>query len=139
MRSDWRARLDVELEASQVTRPTAPIGRRPLGRHQGGGPTPTTAAAAIRSAARDAQTDRAERSRRSAGFHAHRTIQRFLENRRKAIETRASASTGATAEALAFCSLMLEGASGAALGPIPSAAPSHSRHRLLIDQENEDR
>ena len=42
------------------------------------------------------------------GFHVHRTIQRFLDNRRKAIET-GEGIDWATAEALASCSLLLDG------------------------------
>ena len=42
------------------------------------------------------------------GFRVHRTIQRFLENRRKAIES-GSDIDWATGEALAFCSLLLDG------------------------------
>ena len=42
------------------------------------------------------------------GFHVHRTIQRFLDNRRKMIET-GEGIDWAMAEALAFGSLLLEG------------------------------
>src|SRR5262249_58549496 len=41
-------------------------------------------------------------------FHVHRTIQRFLDNRRQAIET-GQGIDWATSEALATCSLLLEG------------------------------
>ena len=42
------------------------------------------------------------------GFHLHRTIQRFMDNRAKAVETGAGIDW-ATAEALAFGSLLIEG------------------------------
>src|SRR5216684_4320000 len=42
------------------------------------------------------------------GFHVHRTVQRFLDARRKAIES-GDGIDWATAEALAFCSLLTEG------------------------------
>ena len=42
------------------------------------------------------------------GFHVHRTIQRFLDNRRKAIDT-GEGIDWATGESLAFCSLLLDG------------------------------
>ena len=92
------------------------LARRPLGRHQGGARRRRSAPRPYRRAARDAQADRAEITSIPQGFHAHRTIQRFLENRRKAIET-GEGIDWSTAEALAFCSLMLEGPSGAAVRP----------------------
>src|SRR3569623_230798 len=42
------------------------------------------------------------------GFHVHKPVQRFLDNRAKAIET-GEGIDWATGEALAFCSLLKEG------------------------------
>src|SRR5258705_2698061 len=139
MRLDWRAKLDTELEASQGYKPNSDDwldGRW-----------------ADIKAARDADDPR--RGHTGAplatlrqigqkitevpeGFHVHRTIQRFLENRRKAIETGESIDW-ATAEALAFCSLLLEGHPVRISGQDTERGTFSQRHSVLIDQENEDR
>ena len=139
MRADWRARLDVELEASQGYKANSADwldGRW-----------------ADIKAARDADDPRRghtgaplemlkqigqEITEIPQGFHAHRTIQRFLENRRKAIETGVGIDW-ATAEALAFCSLMLEGHPVRLSGQDTERGTFSQRHSVLIDQENEDR
>src|SRR6202022_4350587 len=72
------------------------------------------------------------------GFHVHRTIARFLEHRRKTIET-GSAIDWSTAEALAFCSLLLEGHRVRLSGQDSERGTFSQRHSVLIDQENEAR
>jgi 2-oxoglutarate dehydrogenase E1 component len=72
------------------------------------------------------------------GFHVHRTIQRFLDARAKAIET-GEGIDWATAEALAFCSLLLEGHPVRLSGQDSERGTFSQRHSVLIDQENEDR
>jgi 2-oxoglutarate dehydrogenase E1 component len=72
------------------------------------------------------------------GFHLHRTIARFLENRRKAVET-GRGIDWATAEALAFCSLLLEGHPVRLSGQDSERGTFSQRHSVLVDQENEDR
>src|SRR5438552_3407567 len=139
MRLNWRAKLDTELEASQGYKPNSADwldGRW-----------------ADIKAARDADDPR--RGRTGAplatlrqigeritevpqGFHLHRTIQRFLENRRKAIET-GDGIDWSTAEALAFCSLLLEGHPVRISGQDTERGTFSQRHSVLIDQENEDR
>ncbi|MFL6831455.1 MAG: 2-oxoglutarate dehydrogenase E1 component [Xanthobacteraceae bacterium] len=139
MRVDWRAKLDAELEASQGYKPNSADwldGRW-----------------ADIKAARDADDPR--RGHTGAplamlrkigesitaipeGFHAHRTIQRFLENRRKAIEA-GEGIDWATAEALAFCSLLLEGHPVRMSGQDTERGTFSQRHSVLVDQENEDR
>src|SRR3982075_3585389 len=109
MRADWRARLDAELEASQSYRANSADwldGRW-----------------ADIKAARDFDDPRRGNTGVAIetlkdigdkitavpkGFHAHRTIQRFLESRRKAIETGVGIDWS-TGEALAFASLLLDG------------------------------
>jgi 2-oxoglutarate dehydrogenase E1 component len=71
-------------------------------------------------------------------FHVHRTIQRFLENRRKAIES-GEGIDWATAEALAFCSLLEEGHRVRLSGQDSERGTFSQRHSVLIDQQNEDR
>src|SRR5882757_5234345 len=139
MRADWRARLDAELEASQGYKPNSADwldGRW-----------------ADIKAARDADDPRrghtgvpiatlqAIGQKITAipqGFHVHRTIQRFLENRHKAIET-GQGIDWATGEALAFCSLLLEGHPVRFSGQDVERGTFSQRHSVLIDQENENR
>src|SRR5262249_54288608 len=109
MQADWRARLDVELEASQGYKPNSAdwldgrwsdikVAR------DAGDPRRGKTGASLEELKKTGR----EITELREGFHAHRTIQRFLENRRKAIET-GEGIDWATGEALAFCSLLLEG------------------------------
>jgi 2-oxoglutarate dehydrogenase E1 component len=72
------------------------------------------------------------------GFHVHRTIQRFLDNRRKAIET-GEGIDWSTAEALACCSLLLDGHHVRLSGQDSERGTFSQRHSVLIDQESEAR
>src|SRR5438552_3446312 len=139
MRADWRARLDAELEASQSYRANSADwldGRW----------------AEIK-AARDADDPR----RRNTGialdtlreigeqitmvpkdFHLHRTVQRFLDARAKAIKT-GEGIDWATAEALGFCSLLIDGNSVRLSGQDSERGTFSQRHSVLIDQEDETR
>jgi 2-oxoglutarate dehydrogenase E1 component len=72
------------------------------------------------------------------GFHVHRTIQRFLDNRKKAIET-GEGIDWATGEALAFCSLLLDGHRVRLSGQDSERGTFSQRHSVLIDQESEAR
>ena len=72
------------------------------------------------------------------GFHVHRTIQRFLETRRKAIET-GEGIDWATGEALAFGTLLLEGHRVRLSGQDSERGTFSQRHSVLIDQESEAR
>ena len=73
-----------------------------------------------------------------AGFSVHKTIQRFLDNRKKAVET-GEGIDWATGEALAFCSLLLEGHPVRLSGQDCERGTFSSRHSVLIDQETEGR
>ncbi len=73
-----------------------------------------------------------------ADFHVHKTIQRFLSNRAKIFETGADVDW-ATAEALAFGSLCLEGAPVRLSGEDVERGTFSQRHSVLYDQENEAR
>src|SRR6187455_1083528 len=139
MRADWRARLDAELEASQGYKANSADwldGRW-----------------ADIKAARDADDPRRghtgaplemlkqiglEITSIPQGFHVHRTIQRFLENRRQAIET-GHGIDWSTAEALSFGSLLLDGTPVRLSGQDSERGTFSQRHSVLIDQENEDR
>src|SRR5436305_1232514 len=72
------------------------------------------------------------------GFHVHRTVQRFLENRAKAIENGAGIDW-ATGEALAFCTLLEEGHHVRLSGQDSERGTFSQRHSVLIDQEDETR
>ncbi|QEE08307.1 2-oxoglutarate dehydrogenase E1 component [Bartonella kosoyi] len=71
-------------------------------------------------------------------FHVHKTIQRFLNNRAKIFET-GEGVDWATAEALAFGSLCLEGAPIRLSGEDVERGTFSQRHSVLYDQENEAR
>ncbi|ETS09605.1 2-oxoglutarate dehydrogenase E1 component [Bartonella henselae] len=73
-----------------------------------------------------------------ADFHVHKTIQRFLNNRAKIFET-GEGVDWATAEALAFGSLCLEGAPVRLSGEDVERGTFSQRHSVLYDQENEAR
>ncbi|OPB32361.1 2-oxoglutarate dehydrogenase E1 component [Bartonella sp. AR 15-3] len=73
-----------------------------------------------------------------SGFHIHKTIQRFLNNRIQMFET-GEGFDWATAEALAFGSLCLEGSPVRLSGEDVERGTFSQRHAVLYDQENEDR
>ena len=72
------------------------------------------------------------------GFRVHRTIQRFLDNRAKAIETGIGIDW-ATGEGLAFCTLLQEGHHVRLSGQDSERGTFSQRHSVLIDQEDESR
>ncbi len=72
------------------------------------------------------------------GFRVHRTIQRFLDNRAKAIDSGIGIDW-ATGEALAFCTLLHEGYHVRLSGQDSERGTFSQRHSVLIDQEDESR
>ncbi len=139
MRADWRARLDVELEASQGYKPNSAD-------WLDGRWTDITAA-------RDQDDPRRGHTGVELGtlkeigekitvvpkdFHVHRTIQRFLDARAKAIKT-GEGIDWTTGEALAFCSLLLDGNPVRLSGQDSERGTFSQRHSVLVDQENENR
>src|SRR6202163_2081927 len=72
------------------------------------------------------------------GFHPHRTITRFLETRAKAIET-GEGIDWATGEALAICSLLLDGNPVRLTGQDVERGTFSQRHSVLFDQEDGER
>ncbi len=72
------------------------------------------------------------------GFKVHRTIQRFLDNRKKAIESGAGIDW-ATGEALAFGSLLADGHPVRLSGQDVERGTFSQRHSVLYDQETEER
>ena len=72
------------------------------------------------------------------GFNAHRKALRFLDQRRQAIES-GSDIDWATAEALAFASLLVEGHPVRLSGQDSGRGTFSQRHSVLVDQKTEDR
>jgi len=72
------------------------------------------------------------------GFNAHKTIIRFMDARRKAIET-GEGIDWSTAEALAFGTLVREGFKVRLSGQDSERGTFSQRHSVLNDQESEDR
>jgi len=139
MRGDWRARLDAEFEASQGYKPNSADWLD--GRWAG-----VKAAGDVEDARRgetgvstDILKEIGEKlSTVPEGFHLHRTIQRFLDNRRKAIET-GEGIDWATGEALALATLVREGHPVRFSGQDVERGTFSQRHAVLIDQEDESR
>src|SRR5438067_4769316 len=139
MRTQWRAKLDEELEASGSYRPN----RADWLDGRWAEITPARDLEEPRRGQTGAPIELLKEigqciTKVPEGFHAHRTIQRFLEHRRKAIET-GQGIDWATAEALAFCSLLKEGHPVRFSGQDSERGTFSQRHSVLIDQENEDR
>jgi 2-oxoglutarate dehydrogenase E1 component len=139
MRADWRAKLDAEQEASQ--------GYKANSADWLDGRWSDIKAAHEQDDPRRGHTgvDLAELKEIGAkitavpqGFHLHRTIQRFLDNRRKAIETGQDIDW-ATGEALAFCSMLKEGNRVRLSGQDSERGTFTQRHTVLFDQEDESR
>ena len=139
MRADWRARLDAEFEAGQGYKPNKADWLD--GRWSG------------LKVARDADDPRRGNTGIDAavlrdigkkitavpqGFAVHRTIQRFLEQRAKAIES-GEGIDWATSEALAFCSLLKEGHRVRLSGQDSERGTFSQRHSVLFDQNTEER
>ena len=118
--------------------PTAPIGSMVDGPTSRRRAMSTIRVGDHRRAAGDAAEDRREDHVAPEGFHAHRTIRRFLEIRHKAIRT-GQGIDWATGEALAFCSCSWRVVRCGCPARTPNAAHSRSAIPVLVDQENEDR
>jgi 2-oxoglutarate dehydrogenase E1 component len=139
MRADWRARLDAELEASQSYRPNSAdwldgrwagmkVAREVDDPRRG---DTGVAVEVLKDIGRKITVV-------PQGFRVHRTIQRFLDARAKAIES-GEGIDWATAESLAFCSLLKDGHPVRLSGQDSERGTFSQRHSVLIDQENEDR
>ena len=139
MKSDWRARLDVELEASQSYRSNKADwldGRWAGFKVADTSDDPRRGNTGVNLAV--LKDIGAKITVAPQNFHVHRTIGRFLEARRKAIET-GEGIDWTTAEALSFCSLLLEGIRVRLSGQDSERGTFSQRHSVLIDQENENR
>src|SRR3954449_12813046 len=138
-KADWRARLDAEFEAGTSYKPNKADW---LDGKWAGFKSADAEEDARRGVTGVDVTVLKDIGRKITkvpdGFRIHRTIQRFLENRAKAIE----GGTGidwATGEALAFCTLLHEGHTVRLSGQDSERGTFSQRHSVLIDQENESR
>jgi 2-oxoglutarate dehydrogenase E1 component len=139
MQADWRKHLDAELEAAQSYRANKADwldGRWAGFKAADGADDPRrghtgVAIATLKDIGQKITTV-------PPGFHLHRTLNRFLDHRRKAIET-GSGIDWATAEGLAFCSLLRDGHRVRLSGQDSERGTFSQRHSVLIDQETEQR
>jgi 2-oxoglutarate dehydrogenase E1 component len=139
MKADLRARLDAELEAAQNYRANKADwldGRWAGFKSAADSEDPRRGRtgveiATLKDVGRKITT-------LAPDFHLHRTLQRFLESRRKSIESGENLDW-ATAEALAFCSLLLEGHRVRLSGQDSERGTFSQRHAVLFDQETEKR
>ncbi len=139
MKADWRARLDVEFEAAQGYKANKAdwLDGRWSGfkaAHEADDPRRgnTGVDAAVLHEIGEKITKVPD------GFNVHRTIRRFLDNRAKAIET-GEGIDWATAEALAFGSLLTEGNPVRLSGQDSERGTFSQRHSVLFDQQTEER
>jgi 2-oxoglutarate dehydrogenase E1 component len=139
MRGDWRARLDAEFEAAQGYKPNKAdwLDGRWAGMkaaREVEDPRRGNTGVAVETLHEIGKKITAVPS----GFVVHKTIQRFLDNRTKAIET-GEGIDWATAEALAFCSLLQEGHPVRLSGQDSERGTFSQRHSVLFDQNTEER
>src|SRR6266576_1584227 len=138
-KADWRARLDAELEAGAGYKPNKADwldGKWSGFKHADMEEDPRRGVTGVDVAVlRDISR---KITKVPDGFRVHRTVQRFLENRAKAIDTGVGIDW-ATAEALAFCTLLQEGHHVRLSGQDSERGTFSQRHSVLIDQEDESR
>ena len=138
-KADWRARLDAELEAASGYKPNKAdwldgkwAGLKYANEEEEARRGVTGVDVAVLKDVGRKITKVPD------GFRVHRTIQRFLENRAKAIDNGVGIDW-ATGEALAFCSLLQEGHHVRLSGQDSERGTFSQRHSVLIDQEDESR
>jgi 2-oxoglutarate dehydrogenase E1 component len=139
MRADWRARLDAEFEAGQGYKPNKAdwLDGRWSGlkaAHESDDPRRGNTGVALD----ELRAIGKAITRVPPDFHVHRTVQRFLDNRAKAIET-GEGIDWATGEALAFCALLKEGNRVRLSGQDSERGTFSQRHSVLFDQDTEKR
>jgi 2-oxoglutarate dehydrogenase E1 component len=139
MKADWRHRLDVELEAAQSYRANKAdwLDGRWAGFHRAGdSDDPRRGNTGVEIARLKEIGEKITTLPKD--FHLHKTLGRFIENRRKSIETGANIDWS-TGEALAFCSLMLDGHPVRLSGQDSERGTFSQRHSVLHDQETDRR
>jgi len=139
MKADWRAHLEVEMESGSGYKPNKAdwldgrwSGLKVAGEVEDPRRGNTGVPAAVLHDIGKKITSIPQ------GFNAHKTIQRFLDNRAKAIET-GEGIDWSTAEALAFGALLKEGHRVRLSGQDSERGTFSQRHSVLFDQETEER
>ena len=139
MKADWRAHLETEFESGQSYKPNkadwldgAWSGLRTADnqdeQRRGKTAVPVKTLKDIGRKLTEVPKD----------FEVHKTIGRFLENRRQAIDT-GEGIDWATGEALAFGSILLEGNPIRLSGQDSERGTFSQRHSVLYDQRDENR
>ena len=139
MKADWRSRLDAELEAAQSYRANKADwldGRWSGFKRADDADDPRRGKTGVDLG--KLKEIGAKITTLPADFHLHRTLNRFLENRRKAIETGTNIDWS-TGEALAICSILLEDRRVRLSGQDSERGTFSQRHSVLTDQEDEHR
>ncbi len=138
-KADWRARLDAELEAGSGYKPNKADwldGKWAGFKSADAEEDPRRGVTGVDVA--ELKDIGRKITKVPDGFRVHRTVQRFLENRAKAIDTGVGIDW-ATGEALAFCTLLQEGHHVRLSGQDSERGTFSQRHSVLIDQEDESR
>jgi 2-oxoglutarate dehydrogenase E1 component len=138
-KADWRSKLDTELEAGTSYKPNKADwmdGKWSGLKIAGEDEEPRRGVTGV-----DVATLKEIGTKITAvpdGFRIHRTVQRFLDARAKAISS-GEGIDWATGEALAFCSLMEEGHAIRLSGQDSERGTFSQRHSVWFDQEDESR
>ncbi len=139
MKADWRANLEQEFEAGQSYKPNKADW---LDGVWSGMRTADNADEQRRGKTAVPMKTLKEIGRKLStipeGFHAHRTIQRFMDNRAQMVET-GDGIDWAMAEAFAFGTLCAEGVKVRLSGQDVERGTFSQRHSVLYDQETEER
>jgi 2-oxoglutarate dehydrogenase E1 component len=139
MKADWRAHLEQEFEAGQAYKPNKADW---LDGVWSGLRTADNADEQRRGKTAVPMKSLKEIGRKLSeipeGFKAHKTIQRFMDNRAQMIQT-GEGIDWAMAEALAFGSLCLDGHKIRLSGQDCERGTFSQRHTVLYDQETEER
>ncbi len=139
MKADWRTHLEVEMEAGAGYKPNKAdwLDGRWLGLKAAGEvEDPRRGHTGI--AIEELRAIGKKITGVPQGFNVHKTIQRFLDNRAKAIET-GDGIDWATAEALAFSTLLKDGHPVRLSGQDSERGTFSQRHSVLFDQDTEER
>ncbi|MBN9037457.1 MAG: 2-oxoglutarate dehydrogenase E1 component [Rhizobiales bacterium] len=139
MRAEWRGHLEIEFESGQSYKPNkadwldgAWSGLRSADnqdeQRRGKTAVPAKQLKEIGRKLTDVPAD----------FEVHKTIGRFLENRRKMIDT-GEGIDWSTAEALAFGSILMDGNPVRLSGQDSERGTFSQRHSVLYDQRDENR
>ena len=137
MKADWRAHLEAEYEAGQDFRPNKTDWLdgvwKDMRAADQDGPRRGETGVGIGDLVRIGQ----QISKVPEGFAVHRTVRRFLDNRLSAIES-GEGIDWATAEALAFGSLLEEGHPVRLSGQDVERGTFSQRHSVLYDQTSDE-